>query len=342
MDDITNSPSLMGLGLLRPISPPLPHNQHDPVAAFFDYHPSPHQIEAATGFDSFMDIKERFGTAMAAFITVYNRGFQESDDPDFDFMVDAFVKQLPELQGGGCHASFQPQTALAIMALKRSGEKNVVPAVTRKEKLLEYYAWVICGRVEETSPLRLPRPDGIATSSSASFHSFLPSSSLGCGPCENCGAPDAQTRCSGCQIVQASKVVFGIYYCNKDCRDSHWDKHKSQCKEVRALRRASDIFTEFFHHFLREAWNSNFSAVTVGQDGITTLVVDLAYRRPYLGLPLFRPFPRQLVDSEDQALAMLCNSKCRDVLDEGRPLFDHFMRRESKELPPPPPKASFC
>lgn len=331
MDDRTDEVTAR-LTLTSMLKPILESGQHDPAAVFFETHPTPNEIEGATDAASIRVIKERSATAMGAFLTMYNNGFRESADPDFDFLVYFIVKKLPGFMENGCYSPLQ--VALGQMALEGSHEVKDAPAVTMKEKLLEYYRWIVHGRMDETSPLGVPRPDGAAISSAVNLQGFLPSSALGCGPCANCGSPDARARCTGCHVVETSKIVFGIYYCNQDCRASHWKEHKTQCKEVRTLRRASSMFTELLRVFLREAWHSNFVKVTVGQDGITTLQGEWADRRAYLGLPVIRPFPRHLVDSEDQALALLCNSKCREVLKMGRTLFDQLVRRESPPKPP--------
>lgn len=161
------------------------------------------------------------------------------------------------------------------------------------------------------------------------FADFLPSSNLTSGPCANCGSPDAKRLCSGCRIVEKPKTVFGVYYCSQTCRDAHWKDHKTACKEVRALRRASFIFVELFHLFLLENWSSAVAHSTIGQDGLMTLHSDdkETDRRVFLGLPLVRPFPAHFA-AGGHALAVLCNERCGEVLGLARPLFDQVMRRE--------------
>lgn len=287
-----------------------------------------------------MILKENTIAAVMCFLSMCDTGDNISEDPEVDFLVDALVNQEVDLEAGVIYAPLQ--TALGQLALERSRDEkqNTAPAVTKKEKLLEFYNWIIRGRTDETSPFRGPQPEGAASSSAASsaaggnLHAFLPSSLLTTGPCAKCGTPSAKARCSGCQIVQAGKVVFGVYYCNQDCRAAHWKQHKAACREVRTLRRAATVFTELFHDVLRETWGT--VDMTVGQDGITTVQHERGDRLAYLGLPVIRPFPRHLVDSEDQALAFLCIAKCREVLGMGRTLFDQLMRRESHLRRPPP------
>lgn len=98
---------------------------------------------------------------------------------------------------------------------------------------------------------------------------------------------------------------------------------------VRALRRASFIFTALFHLFLLENRSSAVSHGTIGQGGLMTLHFDYEEtdRRAHLGLPIIRPFPAHFA-AGGHALAVLCNERCGEVLGLARPLFDQVMRRE--------------
>lgn len=184
--------------------------QPDLAAILFENHPTPDEIENAQDTASLRVIKGRSGTVLNAFICLYSAGFRKSDDPDFGLLVDSFVNTLPELKATGTWPIVV--TAMSQMALKRSRGDKVSPAVTKKEKLVEYFTWIIRGRMDEISPLRLPQSDGAAKSSAFRLSNFLPSLTLGCGLCAKCGTPDAKARCSGCHMVEAGKIAFGTYY----------------------------------------------------------------------------------------------------------------------------------
>lgn len=303
----------------------------DPAAAFFADHPTPEEIEGATDYEAFKAIKLRCCAAVGLFTNLYDiRGMHESDDPDFPLLVDAFIPCIhPPIVD-----YVELQCALGQMALNKSREKTVTsfPALTKKDKLLEYYSWMLHGRKDETFPLREPQHDHVTSKFAGDPHDFLPSSTSIRGLCANCGAPDAKSRCSGCHIAQESETVFGIYYCDQTCRATHWKEHKAACKDVRALRRAASTFVELYHLFLREAWCTDTPEVSVSQHGLTIVRYTVDHdnrRRAFLGLPISRRFLSERFSDDHQALAIFCNSRCDDVLRSGWPLFDHVMRCKS-------------
>lgn len=241
------------------------------------------------------------------------------------------------------------------------------PAVTKKDKLLQYFLWIVRGRRDEDNPvLRLEekekrQPGGPPVAQQQQQPTKRPARQdekhivymdafdpAGNSPwCAHCGRPGARTLCPECPLddpcedcvkdgQQPCKHVFGTYYCGDVCLDADADRHRRACEEVRALIRAEELFMSVYGLFLRHCNDTDPKDITYDGDGIGTLVTawhDTIHRRAYRGAPLFKGYPRGIAPAIESVAAMSYTS-AGDVFTTAELLFELFFRR--KFLPPPP------
>ncbi|KAK4203154.1 hypothetical protein QBC40DRAFT_346450 [Triangularia verruculosa] len=91
-------------------------------------------------------------------------------------------------------------------------------------------------------------------------YAYIPSS-LHPSTCAACGKEGAANRCSRCLIKTDEHETFRVLYCGKDCQTKHWKSHKTLCKELAQLHRASKLFVEAF-----ELSNTIFWDLPTAQD----------------------------------------------------------------------------
>lgn len=282
----------------------------DPAALFFYHHPTAEEMQNVADYGSEQEMLRRCSYAMMVFNVVRRAGLA-SADPDLESLV--HVSNAVEQATGNNGRAGPFVNAMCRLALKSNRANATTPASTKKENVLDYYLRLVHGAKDEGSD--------------AQSHKFLPSSLTGCGTCSNCGEAGVRTRCSGCQIVEGNNIVSGTFYCGRQCQVAHRKEHKASCNQVRALRRASSMFTELYLDFLRNTWSNPIDSVDE-EHGLTVIRMTFSERRAYLGLPMLWQFPESLASSEEQALAVLANSQCRDVLTVTRMLFEVVVRRE--------------
>lgn len=295
----------------------------NPADVFFENLPSPEEFRAATDFPTYCKVILQVIWLIDAFSMIYHNwnDFGGTNDPEFDQLVKTVFEERSENRML-CFRAFE--AALAGWALDRSRDCDKLPATTAKDKLISYYLWVIRGRKDEESRRDVEiHTDGVPTASS---HDFLPSSdSKKCMPCASCGKAGSTARCAGCSIVQDGRVVYGTFYCNRDCMKAHWKKHKRACKDVRGLRRSSAIFTDLFLELTRYTPFGVTKSISE-EDGMIVVVADYPFERILLGKTVLMKFPCELASSEEQALACRTVGWCQHVTGTARKLFEELIQ----------------
>lgn len=303
----------------------------NPADVFFENLPSPEEFRVATDFQAYCKVVLKVIWLIDAFNMIYHNwnDFGGTNDPQFDQLVKTVFGERSENRML-CFRAFE--AALAGWALDRSRDCDKLPATTAKDKLISYYLWVIRGRKDEESPRDVViHADGVSTASS---HEFLPSSDLKkCMPCASCGKAGSTARCSGCSIVQDGRVVYGTFYCNRECMKAHWNKHKRVCKDVRGLRRSSATFTDLFLELTRFTPFGVTKSISE-EDGMIVVVADYPYERILLGKTVLMKFPCELASSEEQALACRTVGWCQHVTGTAKKLFEDLIQRMELCLPP--------
>ncbi|KAK7708944.1 hypothetical protein SLS64_006424 [Diaporthe eres] len=109
-------------------------------------------------------------------------------------------------------------------------------------------------------------------------------------------------------------------------KDETSPTHKPSCREARALRRATTIFTEIWFEDLRLRNGWDIESVTE-ENGLIEMKIMSEELCAYLGRVPFRPRPRHLVESEEQVLACVSAGTCEDVVEGGRLFFELFIRQ---------------
>lgn len=296
----------------------------DPAEVFFDLFPTPEEIHGVTDADTHDAVNKRIADVLDAVNLFLQKHDRESEDPDFIYIFKSVTEAVFQEPKSWMKCL---RNSIAYVALMKSRDGEAPSKGTKKDRLLAYYLWRIHGTKDETSPVQISastRPTGTVDVAS---HDILPSSRTKRGSCSNCGKTQASSWCSGCCIVKSGNLVFATFYCDRDCMKAHWKTHKPSCKEARALRRASTIFTELWFEDLRIRNGWDIKSVTE-ENGIIEMKIISSERRAHLGPLPYRPLPRQMVDSEEQALACVSAGTCEDVLDGGRHLFELFIRRK--------------
>lgn len=298
----------------------------DPAEVFFDLLPTPEEIHGVTNADTHDAMNEGFVNVLNA-VGLFLQKHDRSQDPDFAYISNsvseaAFKDQKSYMQ---CL-----RNSMAYVALMNSRNGEASSQGTKKDRLLAYYLWRLHGAKDETSPIQISastRPTGTVDVAS---HDILPSSRTRRGSCSNCGNTQATSWCSGCCIMKSGNLVFATFYCDRDCMKAHWKTHKPSCKEARALRRAATIFTDLWFEDLRLKNGWDIESVTEENGLIEMKIISEELRTNQIPVP-FRPLPRHLVESEEQALACVSAGTCQDVVEGGRLFFELFIRR--KESP---------
>lgn len=299
----------------------------DPAKVFFDRLPTPEEMYSVMSSRAYDDMSQRLAVVLNTLHIFCDRYGQDSEDQDFEYVVKFVIKGSLNVRIG-----FQAPllNSMACLALKKSRNGELSSHGEKKDQLLSYYLWRLHGQKDEACPISAPKLSKQKEGPGISSHDFLPSSRTTRGRCSNCRRAQANSWCSGCCIEKSGKIVFATFYCDRGCMKAHWKVHKPACKEVRALRRAATIFTELWLGYLQLTDYRDIESV-IEENGLIEIASVSVSRRAFLGENIFRPFPRHLVYSEEQALACMTVKTCEDIAEQGRILFELVMRR--KNLP---------
>jgi hypothetical protein len=153
--------------------------------------------------------------------------------------------------------------------------------------------------------------------------------------CASCGAADATMKCTGCQLPADNGKPFSTSYCNADCQSKHWPKHRTVCRQIRALIRGVGMFNDVFRHLMTITFQGRYT--------ITSMAVDqgMAVAR-YTGPSgsfsdteeeQWVTFPAGLASSPDLATSILMHTQCGAPLSESRALLEMLIRRKFAILP---------
>lgn len=294
----------------------------DPAKVFFDRFPTPKEMYSVMSSRAYDDMCQRLAIVLNTLNIFCDMYGQESEDQDFEYVMKVVIKGSLNVRTG-----FQAPMldSMACLALKKSRNGGLSSQGTKKDQLLSYYLWRLHGQKDEACPISAQKSSKKKEGLGVSSHDFLPSSRTTRGPCSKCGHAQANSWCSGCCIVKSGNIVSATFYCDRSCMKAHWKVHKPACKEVRALRRAATIFTELWLGYLQLTDYRNIESV-VEANSLIEIVCVYVNRRAFLGEGMFRPFPRHLVYSEEQALACMMVNTCEDIAEKGRVLFELVMR----------------
>ncbi|KAL2276744.1 hypothetical protein FJTKL_00517 [Diaporthe vaccinii] len=299
----------------------------DPAEVFFGLLPTPEEIHGVTNADTHDSMNKRFANVLDAVNLFLQKQVRESEDPDFAYIFTSVAEATFKEPKSWMKCL---RNSMAYVALMNSRDGEASSQGTKKDRLLAYYLWRLHGAKDKTSPVQNPASTRPTATVDVASHDILPSSRTRRGSCSNCGNTQATSWCSGCCIIKSGNLVFANFYCDRDCMKAHWKTHKPSCREARALRRATTIFTELWFEDLRITNGWDIESVTE-ENGLIEMKIMSEELRAYLGRVPFRPLPRHLVESEEQALASVSAGTCEDVVEGRRLFFELFIRR--KESP---------
>ena len=141
--------------------------------------------------------------------------------------------------------------------------------------------------------------------------------------CANCGERST-LNCTACKGAPNATEGVSSYtwYCEKECQQAHWDKHKIDCQNARVRRAlfcAALTMQQIVYVFLKHScmWNPG-RIEKVGMDW-------LVHPGPYKGKSALMPFPYNLFPDVHDRRALLtyatCDVACSCMLEIIRSLF---------------------
>lgn len=306
--------------------------EDDPAEVFFNMMPTPKEIHGVTDADTQQALNERIGHVLEAVILLVCEHDRNTEDPDFAHILNSILNSMNIMAKENRQ---EPRSCmgftLAYVALMNSRDGKASSQGKKKDQLLAYYLWRLHGSKDETSPIHVPASTNPTGMSNAAPHDLLPSSRTSRGDCSHCGNTQATSWCSGCRITKSGKVVFATFYCDRGCMEAHWKVHKRACKEVRTLRHSAAIFTDIWFEVMQLVKGNKFLSITE-ENGLIEAKTFPPDRPVSLDQRPFHPFPRHLVESEEQMLACVLAGSCEEIIGKGKILFDHIMRRESSKF----------
>ncbi|KAI0133751.1 hypothetical protein BJ170DRAFT_715897 [Xylariales sp. AK1849] len=95
--------------------------------------------------------------------------------------------------------------------------------------------WVARGRKEEHFPSGTSQQ-----TDTSNAYARIPATTVSSQVCASCKKTGAYQRCSGCHITEDGHLVFATY-CDEVCQKKHWLHHKSDCRVLRQVYRASQV-----------------------------------------------------------------------------------------------------
>ncbi|KAK3384024.1 hypothetical protein B0T24DRAFT_588630 [Lasiosphaeria ovina] len=242
-----------------------------------------------------------------------------SDDPDEAVLVGILEKAVEKRSGVYLLGD------LALLALKSPVFKGITDT---EAKHLRYYKWVAEGRKDEDSPFESSA--SLLAKSAWTSHDVLQE-----GPrastCGNCDASGATQSCSGCDdVFGAGNTSAGQAYCNQECQKAHWDRHKSECRELKRLQISVARFQEIFEHLVASAYRVALAEISEENGLIHAKARKGADERDaFLGKHIARKFRHNLAPSRDAGKAVLMHGRGAEFVDQCKPLVDFFL----KDLP---------
>lgn len=310
---------------------------------FFDFHPTPEALQAVDDIAAHNELVLEVCALVKALRVLFARAKPlRFADRTFALLWKDLVADPAEESPGVLYRVVV--MSLAAIAKVYQPVLDGEPVVTNKDKLLQYFLWIVRGRKDEDSPLgQASARDQTKAAGEPPLgrkrNILLPSSEL--TPygtdCVRCGKADSRLYCPHCVLVEEvegeddDRVLFGAFYCGSACCSDDKANHQNVCDEVRALFRAEKIFKGAFGRFLRLCNDSVPEEITT--DGpLVTSRHDSLHRRAYLGAALLKPFPRNLAP-ETESLVVMSHSYGCDAFTTGSMLFEFIMRR--KLMPPP-------
>lgn len=300
---------------------------------FFLMLPTPERHNGIKDYDELAGLYRMPAEVLAARSLLHHDPFQSSD-PDVAKILETVTKSVKKMgtsnrlvaSSGADEGVADLEAGLARLALDYTpSEAGDSRAPLAKHQFLTYLRWVVLGRKASGCPFaKQPTTDGATLRSSLAEKRSTLSDGIIPGSCAMCGSHDAAHQCKLCPISlneHGSKhIISATTYCNEDCRNFHFEAHKSTCKERRKLARSSVLFMEAFQHYLEVANRDlPFSAITMEQGVVTKHYV-----------PILKPpnSLRALADSKWQADAAMASFACADILYWARPLFDLLIQRK--------------
>lgn len=265
---------------------------------------------------------EKIGKAIVDFILI-GATVPEDHRSDTEFLlilesVQAISRDLNNL------ICLYPHLAHIALSLDIKANEDSLVA-----KQIRYLRWAAKGMNDKTSPF---------SSAPSAPVDHLP------GTCAACGKDTKVVlRCAGCLLPTDGGSPFFTAYCNLDCQKKHWTAHRAQCRQIRSLKRATDVFDTLFRHALSVTHNPTYTVTSIKVDsGILLAECTGDYSSPTLAsnngmvgileadLPLtpWRPFPSNLASAEDHATAILMYQQCTRPTGSARALLDMLIRRK--------------
>lgn len=300
-----------------------------PMRAFFSMLPDPERHNGCEDFDELAELYRSPAEVLAARSRLGQDPFK-SFDPEDSSIVELVVESTKDFGTWNMHRNV-PMDCGAIAELEGGLARQALyhtPATAKssyKDRYYSYLRWVVQGRKTAASPLA---PEG-TTNHGTAFQSpvenlcTLSNGALS-GSCASCGCQDASHPCKLCLITlddhESEHTVSATIYCNEDCRNTHFEAHKTTCKEIRKLARSSALFKEAFYQYIRAPSDAfPVSAITLEQGIITKHYVSTTRTT--------RPI-RQLADSQWQADTVMTSFTCNDIGFAARPMFEFLIRRK--------------
>lgn len=187
----------------------------------------------------------------------------------------------------------------------------------KKAQHLAYYRWLVLGRKDENSPLKDVKPTSVPVS-----HAYLPTGNAH-RTCANCGKDGATQACTGCLVQHDGHAIFRTGYCGKACQAADWQNHKSDCRDLMRLERATSLLQEIIVCFLKNVYGGDdISEISETKDFVVARYKSK--NTGYTGEPVLHSFPMVAASSTEAALATMMTMECDNIMTTFKDVFDMF------------------